>query len=240
MRQQGLVKTSDIADELADRFGGELLDTAFHVRDLTRDSDDAADHTQEQLRKIELKPDTPRHAPVPADMPDTPRRKAYSFPELVFQEIHPSGKVAPKEPILAKGTILPTLPPQVLPTVFGTAEARAPIPGVGPSPSGPLNENALLTSTVCPMDRIANPDINPKPGTMGGSRRNDEIRVYASRFFDNNTVDLRPGVVGKQLATGLKPLNERIRPLYDAYRIPTGFSNSLPIGEACLTWGWQV
>ena len=90
---------------------------------------------------------------------------------------------------------------------------------------------------VYQMDRLGNPDINPKPGTMDGIRRNDEIHVYLSRFFDNDAVSFCPGVVGKQLAAGLKTLNERLRPLYDAYRIPKGFPNRVSIGAACLTRG---
>ena len=45
------------------------------------------------------------------------------------------------------------------------------------------------------MDRMAHPDINPKPGTLYGIRRNGEIHVYVARFFDTNTVALCPGLL---------------------------------------------
>ena len=100
-----------------------------------------------------------------------------------------------------------------------------------------MADTALLTSMIYHMGRIASPDINAKPGALEGIRRNDAIHVYVAMFFDNRTVALRPGVFGIQLAMSLKPLNERLRPLYDAYRCPTGFSNRLCLRASCLTWG---
>ena len=100
-----------------------------------------------------------------------------------------------------------------------------------------LSDNALLTSMVSHMDRMANPDINPKPGTRDGIRRIDEIHVCVARFFDRNTVSLCPGVVGKQLPTSLESLNERLRPLYDDFLPPACFSNRVCIGASCSTWG---
>ena len=104
--------------------------------------------------------------------------------------------------MLTTGIIPPDAP--VL-NIFGTTAAQAPIPGVGVGTGTALSDNALLTSMVYHMGRIANPDINPKPGALECIRRNDEIRVYVARFFDRNTVSLCPGVVGKQLDTSLKP-----------------------------------
>lgn len=62
------------------------------------------------------------------------------------------------------------------------------------------------------MGRIANPDINRMPGTTARVRCNGEIHALAARFSDNNAVALCPWVLGEQLATGVKPLNERLRP----------------------------
>ena len=64
-----------------------------------------------------------------------------------------------------------------------------------------------------------------------------EIHVYVARYFGNHVVASGPGITGKALAHHLKSFNERLRPLYDAYKIPTGFPNRLCIGAACLTWG---
>ena len=149
------------------------------------------------------------------------------------------GNVPPLGPGYVKGTVLPTTPNTQAsgPPSFSTTAALPPIPGVAGAPGGALGENALLTSTVYHMGRIANPDINPKPVTMDGVRRNDEIHVYVARFFENGTVARCPGLVGKQLANGLKSPNERPRQLYEAYKIPDGSPNRLRIGAACVTWG---
>ena len=116
-------------------------------------------------------------------------------------------------------------------------------PAVAPIPAslgqhGALGaSNSALTSSAYHVDRLANPDTTTKPGTVEGLKRNEEILVYVARFFDNHTVALCPGVTGKPLALGLKALNEKLRPLYDQYRIPCGFSNRFCIFAAGLSWG---
>ena len=50
-------------------------------------------------------------------------------------------------------------------------------------------------------------------------------------------VALRPGVFGKSLATGLKSLNEKLRPMYDQYRITCGLSNRFCVAAASLYRG---
>ena len=72
---------------------------------------------------------------------------------------------------------------------------------------------------------------------MGGIKRNDEIWVYMARFFNNYKVALRPGVTGKQLATGPKALNDRLRPPYDLRDLPCGLANRYCIWAASKTWG---
>ena len=113
-------------------------------------------------------------------------------------------------------------------------DASVPIHG---APSGKDGQNSILTSLVYRVDRIANPDTSTKPGTLENIRRNEEILVYVARFFDNNTVALCPGAHGNSLAVGLKSLNEKLRPLYDQYRISGGFSNRFCIAAACMYWG---
>ena len=116
--------------------------------------------------------------------------------------------------------------------------AQNPIPGGTATPlAGGGSHTSLLTSLVYHVDRMANPDTSTKAGTLENVRRNEEILVYVARFFDNNTVALCPGAFGKQLSVGLKSLNEKLRPLYDQYRIPCGFSNRFCIASAFLYRG---
>ena len=116
--------------------------------------------------------------------------------------------------------------------------AQPPIPASSGRPltgDGPQTE--LLTSLVYRVDRMANPDTSNKAGAVENIRRNEEIPVYVARYFGNNTVALRPGSFGKQLAISLNSLSEKLRPLYDQYRIPCGFTNRFCIAAACLYWG---
>ena len=136
---------------------------------------------------------------------------------------------------LSRGGII--LQPAAGSCIFATANPQPPIPGLGGGPGAALRDNALPTSMVYHMDRLANPDINPKPGTIDAIRRTDEIHVYVARYFDHNTGSLCLGGVGKQLATSLKSLNERLWPVYYASRLPICFSNRVCIGDPCLTWG---
>ena len=94
---------------------------------------------------------------------------------------------------------------------------------------------------MCPLvyniDLMANPEGSVKNGAIEVIRRMGEIQVYAARYFDNHVVALGPGITGKAPAHHLKSSNGRLRPLYDAYKIPGGFPNRLCIGADCLTWG---
>lgn len=100
-------------------------------------------------------------------------------------------------------------------------------PAVSPLPNNYKSQDTLLSTMVYHIDKLANPDTVPKPGTLDGVRRMEEILAYVARFFDNHHVALRPGVVGKNLALGLKAMNDWLRPLYDNYRIPAGFANRI-------------
>ena len=105
-----------------------------------------------------------------------------------------------------------------------------------PAPDG-ADPNKFTSSIAFSTDRLANPDVSTKPGTLESIKRNEEIWVFAARFFNNYHVSLCPGVTGKQLAIGLKSLNDRLRPLYEALGIPCGLTNRICIGAAALTWG---
>ena len=87
------------------------------------------------------------------------------------------------------------------------------------------------------IDKIANPDTTPKPGTLEGVNRMEEIIAFVARFFDNHHVALCPWVVGKNLAAGLKSRNDSLRPLYGNYHIPTGYANRICLGAAAFQCG---
>ena len=138
----------------------------------------------------------------------------------------------------AKRLLLAVRPGSVLACVLSLLLSRPrPFPGVVGAPGDATIDTALLTSMVHHMDRLANPDISPKPGAMGCIRRNGEIHVCVARFLDHRAVALRPGADGEQPAACIKSLNERLRPLYDSYRLPSGFPNRVCLGAACSTWG---
>ena len=129
--------------------------------------------------------------------------------------------------------------PTTVPLVTaGFPPPQPPIHGafVTPAVDG-SDTNNFPTSLVYHMDKMANPDIIANPGDIEGIRRMGAIHVFVALFFENYAVSLCPGVTGKASDTGLKGLNGRLRPLYDAYRIPAGFSNSLYIAAASLPWG---
>ena len=125
---------------------------------------------------------------------------------------------------------IPVVRPPLASMHFGHADALPPIPETG-------GTSKILASIGRNIDRLANPDVSAKPGTIDGLKRNEEIWAYVARPFNNYGVAFCPGVTGKQLALGLKALNDRIRPLYDSLELPCGFANRLGIGAAALTRG---
>ena len=212
---------------------GDLFENAPNVRDLIASADTVSNDMAERLRNLEVITELPRTVPAPYAPTTIPCPQVGSTIPTTATATSANAHVAPPIAVVVGRLISPT-PPVMNPSVpilpipaslFATPPTFAPIPGVLPSDGGTLSNNALLTSMVYHMDRLANPDVNPMPGTLDGIRRNDDIHVYVARFFDNYTVTLCPGVVGKSLALGLKALNERLRPLYDLHRIPSGFSN---------------
>ena len=111
---------------------------------------------------------------------------------------------------------------------------------MSPIPNNSQSQGALLSSMVYHIDKLANPDKVPKPGTLDGVRRMEEILGYLARFFDNRHVSLCPGVVGQNLAIWTKALNDRLRPLYDNYRIPNGFTNRVFLGAESFQRGAAI
>ena len=64
------------------------------------------------------------------------------------------------------------------------ATSQPPIQGGSATPAGDGRDtNNFLTSMVYHMDKMGNPDIFAKPGTVEGIRRIDEIHVVVARFF---------------------------------------------------------
>ena len=237
LRQGGcFANQPDLIDELTERYGGDVFENAMHVRQLEAESERLAKEFEDRLRKIDLISEEPRIVPSPHQTISGSIPVPQVDSKLTGKDITPPPP--PPPPVVVQGRMVPPVLAAPAPSyLFTSPNTQSPIPGVVASSGGPLSDNALLTSMVYHIDRIANPDVNPKPGTLDGIRRNDEIHIFVARFFDNYTVTLCPGVVGKQLALGLKSLNERLRPLYELHKIPTGFSNRLCLGAACLTWG---
>ena len=112
----------------------------------------------------------------------------------------------------------------------GVNDALPPIPELN-------DPNKLLSSIAYSMDRLANPDISTKPGALESMKRNEDLLVFASMFRNSYHVARCPGVTFKQLAMGLKSLNDRLRPLYNSLDIPCGFANRFCLGASALTWG---
>ena len=118
----------------------------------------------------------------------------------------------------------PDFTSSAIPCVSGVGQPTAspPIPGYSPGLAEPLGNESLMSSSVCHIDQMANPEVVAENGTIEIISRVGEIIGYVARFFDNHTADLGPGVTGKALAQHLKSLNGRIMPLYEACDIPTG------------------
>ena len=149
----------------------------------------------------------------------------------------PSLPVPTSDPLYSRPSVdfysaaIPTAPG------VGPPPVSAPVPQLGVQAPAALGADSWMSSMAFNLDRMANPDIAIKNGTVESIRRIDEILMYVARFFDNHTVALGPGSTGKALAQNLKSPNERLRPLYEAYKIPAGFSNRLCVGTSCLSWG---
>ena len=115
-----------------------------------------------------------------------------------------------------------------------TLPVSAPTPGVG---GAGLGQNDFLFSMAHHMGRLANPDALLSLELWRGFAESMRYTFTSPSVFDNYTVALCPGVFGKHLDHNSKSLNDRLRPLYDSYRTPTGSPNRLCLASACLTCG---
>ena len=158
------------------------------VRTLEADPERLAAEFEQRLRKIDLVEDAPRTDPVP-HVPTAPVISTAAYPPTATATAVPTPAPGPR---IAPGrVIIPTAPVVVIPNPVGGAPSQFfsapndgnPIPGANASVGTALSDNALLASMVYHIDRIANPDVNPKPGTLDGIRRNDEIHVFVARFL---------------------------------------------------------
>ena len=104
-------------------------------------------------------------------------------------------------------------------------------PGLGPY-------DANFQNAVCHhLDKLANPDVDTKHGTLEGIKRLGEIWVFCARGFDTLPVALCPGILGKHLAIQLKSLNTQLWELYQHLQIPIAFTNKICLGAATMSWG---
>ena len=145
--------------------------------------------------------------------------------------IHSSNALIP--PVGTQGNVFDNVPPtanQPSTGVFGISDATPPIPDQNDS-------NKILAPIGYNMDRLANPETSVKPGTIAILMRNEEIRAFVARFFNNYRLALRPGVTGRKLALGLKAWNDRPMPLYETLYMPFGRANRFCIWATALTWG---
>ena len=134
----------------------------------------------------------------PAQTPGPVSSATQLFPPPILTSVPPV--VAPSPPGVAQvqpsahhTNVFGNTPYQPVGTnvgVFGVSDAITPVPDGGDS-------NKLMSSIAYSIDRIANPDISTKPGTLESIKRNEEIWVFVARFFNNYHVSLCPGVTGK-------------------------------------------
>ena len=255
LRRLGFANQSDLIDELTERYGGDLFSNALHARELTQTTDKLVGEMSARLRKIDVITELPRvSAPSPTGH-GSPRyvRRSRRWPDgTPCKRRFGSGGEYPSAPTTkgcnwASGRYrfpppVMTRPIPVAPSSLSTApNTQVPIPGVNSAGGGALSNNALLTSMVYHMGRLANPDVRPKPGTLDAIRRNDEIYVYISRFFDNYTVTLRP-LDGRKAIGFMSKIPEwaTTPALRFARKIPTWFENRFCLGAAFSTWGVGV
>ena len=256
----GIMEQPELVDELTREYGGQVLDNAKRVRDVV-----AGIRANRWQQPWDVKHD-PR-LDQSNEAPEVPRRDPRPYPGPALGEGNHAGSgpvrwaASPSrqrayqfddEPMVSDGDANDDIGNSVSGYPARTHAATPPGPGQGPAglgrilshtpleppiQTGAQTQDALLSSMVYHIDRLANPDVTAKPGTLEGVKRMEEILVFVARFFDNHHVALCPGVVGKNLAQGLKSLNDSLRPLYVNFHIPTGFTNRLCLGAAAFQWG---
>ena len=74
-------------------------------------------------------------------------------------------------------------------------------------------------------------------GTLGALRRGEELDVYLTRRCDTLTVEICPGILGKELFYGLKRAFAHKRTELFSVHWPTCISNRIAHGVAGFCWG---
>ena len=251
----------EIADRLTGEYGGLLLHNALRIKDVRgkqTNCDPPSSSTTGHKVKEELTPASPLGGPVfPVVAPTTVPLRSTVPPVLHLpDDLHPASwahsatppstsHIFPAPQLIQPRPVFPSVVPNVFDNVPASGQRRYPAPNFVSTDALPpipdhADSNRLLAPIGYNIDRLANPETQAKPGTLDGIKRNEEIWVFVARYFNNFHVSMHPGVAGKQLAIGLKSLNDRLRPLYDHVGIPNGFSNRLCLGAASLTWGGRV
>ena len=154
------------------------------------------------------------------------RKKAYSFD---------TPGVTPYNP----GVGLPVVTPAPFNTVPVSTMLGQP-PAASHIPHNAQSQDALVSSMVYHMDKLANPGTVPKPGTLEGVRRMEEILAYLARFNDNHHVAMRPGGCGGKpggVDEGSKwPTSPTVRHLPDPHRLRQPDLPGRRVFSAGRTW----
>ena len=134
------------------------------------------------------------------------------------------------DPLYLKPTV--DFRPSSIPCAPGVTPppSNSPIPAHPPATGNASKHDSSLSSLVYSIDRMGRREVAIKPGTIDGIRRMSEIHGFVARYFDDRTVAIGPGVTGYALPHHLKALNERVRPLYEAYKLPARYANRLCVG----------
>ena len=119
LQRGGFSKESDLIDELAERFGGDLFDNALHVREYIFSADKAADDMAERLRNIDVIPELPRAVPAPyvpggVTVPTDPAPA----------QVTPTPIANPPVAVVV-GRVIGPVPPAVVPVTVSPAGAAA-------------------------------------------------------------------------------------------------------------------
>ena len=243
------MESAELVAELTRQYGGNLLGNAIKVRELTG--------LYIKDLKAGLGPRLAAEDPVPAEnMQDKPQVGPRSPLIVKGRVLHFVPDVQPSTPDFAgtgappsgddsfnvdvpRPAPVPTHMSPVSPPVttqqgsVGMGSLIGRNPAVSPLPPALQGQDALLSPTVYRIDRISNPDSFPTPGNLQGGvggQMDGQNTGLCGKVLRSRHVALRPGAVGPNLPIGLKSMSDRFPPLYDAYKIATGFTNRLRMG----------
>ena len=140
-----------------------------------------------------IRTETHRSYPGASVLTSLPDWMGLARPTMAPVELLP----APNSPklVLCFNAIAPSFSTQS--NAWSAPNSKAPIPGFDNSYGFPISSNALLAYMVYHMNRLANPDVNPKPCANDGIRINDEIHVFVAMYFWPFRIDVDPRVGGE-------------------------------------------